>query len=84
MALRASDATNLSDVLHLPSGRFLQSWFVRLRPSFGPAPIWRPLTPRPGWVWAYNPGPCGPVMQLTYQMFIIYLVQDFCELGLYG
>ena len=37
-----SDATNLPDVHHLASARFLCPWFVRMRPSFGPAPIWRP------------------------------------------
>ena len=42
LRLGASDATNLSDVLNVPSGKFLHYWFVhvRLRPSFDPATIW--------------------------------------------
>ena len=54
---------------HLTSTRFLCIWFVRLRPNFGPDPPWPHLDSdqdRSGPI-----GPCGPVMQATYQMFII-------------
>ena len=38
--LWASDATSLPDVHHLASARFLCPWFVWMRHSLIPAPIW--------------------------------------------
>ena len=82
--LWASNATILPDVLNLPSGRFLHYWFVRLTPSFGKVPIWPNLYCGEDGSGPIGPPPGGPVMQPTYQMFLIYLVENFCTIGLSG
>ena len=72
-----SDATNMSHVPHSPSARFMCPWF----PYLGPGPRWHPPRGVLRWVSFYRPAPWWTVMQPTCHMFLIHLVEYFCNLG---